>query len=203
MRRRDFLPISIFPWMNLASGQDAGSREPVPESHFPSRLYQFIWRNWELASADRMAKLLRTTPDKTLELGLSMGLPEKRTLTPNQFRRLYITVIRQNWHLLPENQIIELLGWTEDRFRFTLKEDDFLEIKLGLPKPRCSQLLYAAPTAEERARAAKIRTIVDETLARPSMSVARTCSDLFMNSAISARRPCGVLRRRACPERSI
>jgi hypothetical protein len=163
VRRRDFLPVPLFPWMNLAAWQDAGSPEPVPEPHFPSRLHQFIWRNWELASVDRMAKVLRTTPGKILELGLSMGLPEKRTLTPNQFRRLYITVIRQNWHLLPEDQIIELLGWTEDRYRFTLKEDDFLDSKLGLPKPRCSQLLYAAPTPEARTRAAQIRQIVEET----------------------------------------
>ena len=96
MRRRDFLPVPLFPWMHLAAWQNASSPEPVPDPHFPSRLYQFIWRNWELATTNRMAKVLGTTPDKILELGLSMGLPEKRTLTPNQFRRLYITVIRQN-----------------------------------------------------------------------------------------------------------
>jgi hypothetical protein len=139
----------------------------VPEPHFPSRLYQFIWRNWELATTNSMAKVLGTTTDKILELGLSMGLPEKRTLTPNQFRRLYITVIRQNWHLLPENQIIELLGWTEDKYRFTLKEDDFLDSKLGLPKPRCSPLLYATPTVEERARAAQIHQIGQVAQASP------------------------------------
>jgi hypothetical protein len=36
-------------------------------THFPSRLYQFIWRNWELASADRMAKVLGATPDATVK----------------------------------------------------------------------------------------------------------------------------------------
>ena len=162
MRRRDILYVPLFPWTPLVAWQDAGAPEPVPEPHFPSRLHQFIWRNWELATTDRMAKVLRTTPGKILDLGFSMGLPEKRTLTPNQSRRLYITVIRQNWHLLPENQIIELLGWTQDKYRFTLKEDDFLDSKLGLPKPRCSQLLYATPTAEERARAAQIQKIVEE-----------------------------------------
>lgn len=162
MRRRDILYVPLFPWTPLVAWQDAGAPEPVPEPHFPSRLHQLIWRNWELATTDRMAKVLRTTPGKILDLGFSMGLPEKRTLTPNQSRRLYITVIRQNWHLLPENQIIELLGWTQDKYRFTLKEDDFLDSKLGLPKPRCSQLLYATPTAEERARAAQIQKIVEE-----------------------------------------
>jgi hypothetical protein len=85
-------------------------------------------------------------------------------------------VIRQNWHLLPENQIIEVLGWTEDKYRFTLKEDDFLDIKLGLPKPRCSQLLFSAPTAEQRARAAQIREIVEETF---GASIHERGEDLF------------------------
>jgi hypothetical protein len=28
--------------------------------HFPDRLHAFVWRNWELASLDRMAKVLET-----------------------------------------------------------------------------------------------------------------------------------------------
>ena len=81
---------------------------PIPEPHFPSKLHQFTWRNWELANVDRLTKVVQTTPQAILELGSSMGLPRKRHLTEDQLARLYITVIRQNWHLLPERQIIEL-----------------------------------------------------------------------------------------------
>ena len=46
---------------------------------------------------------------------------------------------------------------------FALKEDDFLDIKLG-PKPDCGELLYRSPTGEELGRAAHIREILKETL---------------------------------------
>jgi hypothetical protein len=37
-------------------------------------------------------------------------------------------------HVLPEAQIADLPGWEQRRFRFSLKKDDFLDVKLG-PKP--------------------------------------------------------------------
>lgn len=146
----------------------AGSREavaavppPIPEPHFPSRLYQFVWRNWELANTNRMAEVVHARAADILALGASTGLPRKPVLTPDQLRRIYITVIRQNWHLLPEAQIVQLLGWTPERFAFTLKEDDFLGIKLG-PKPECAALVFAASSATDIARAAQVRRTVQE-----------------------------------------
>ena len=137
--------------------------QPIPEPHFPSRLYQFVWRNWELANLDRMALVARTGPDVLARLGASMGLPPKPRLTSGQLRRIYITVIRQNWHLLPLEQITELLGWTREKMAFTLKEDDFLDVKLG-PKPACDSVTYAAPNAAEKRRAAEIRKLLQATL---------------------------------------
>jgi hypothetical protein len=89
-----------------------------------------------------------------------MGLPKKRNLTADQLARLYITVIRQNWHILPQEQIIELLGWDRARYEFTLKEDDFLDHKLGFHQPRLTKLVYASPSAQEKSRAAEMRTAV-------------------------------------------
>jgi hypothetical protein len=137
--------------------------QPIPEPHFPSRLYQFVWRNWELANLDRMALVAHTDPGALARLGESMGLPPKPRLTSGQLRRIYITVIRQNWHLLPLEQITELLGWTPEKMAFTLKEDDFLDIKLG-PKPACDPVTYAAPTAAEKRRAGEIRTLLQATV---------------------------------------
>src|SRR5579885_3289763 len=90
------------PWSAAAAPQ------PIPEPHFPNRLYQFVWRNWELANLDRMALVAHARPEVLAELGRSMGLPPKPQLSPAQLRRIYITVIRQNWHLLPLEQITEL-----------------------------------------------------------------------------------------------
>ena len=169
MKRREFLylgpGICALPWRAHALQGDEGrshppstdqdAPEPLPEPHFPSHLYQFVWRNWELANADRMAKVIRTTPQVILELGASMGLPKKRHLSQDQLARFYITVIRQNWHLLPESQIIGLLGWDRKKFDFILKEDDFLDLKLGLRKPRSVELVYQPPSKAEKATAAE------------------------------------------------
>jgi hypothetical protein len=110
-----------------------------------------------------MAAVVGARPSAILALGSSMGLRTKPTLTADQLRRIYITVIRQNWHLLPEEQIIQLLGWSRQRFEFTLKEDDFLSVKLG-PKPLCETLRAFQPDAAQRAQAARIRRVVREIL---------------------------------------
>lgn len=164
MRRREFISLgpaqALFARRVLAESVDGP--ESIPEPQFPSRQHLFVWRNWELANAERMAHVIRTTPRVILELGASMGLPEKPRLTEDQLARLYITVIRQNWHVLPEEQIVQLLGWTHERFQFTLKEDDFLNAKLGMVKPRCPALFYKPPSAAEKAGAADIRVAIRE-----------------------------------------
>jgi hypothetical protein len=155
--RRGFLSLAA---PLLASG--AGP-EPIPEPHFPSRLHLFVWRNWELIPTSRMAAVIGATARNVLDIGYAMGLPRKRDLPPDLLRRIYITVIRQNWHVLPESQIISLLGWDDRKFAFTLKEDDFLSHKLG-PKPHCDDLRYQPPSREEREGAGRIRKIVRETM---------------------------------------
>lgn len=157
MQRRSFLALAgVLP----AAGQTVVSSQAIEEQHFPSRQYCFVWRNWELANTERMAQVLGASAKQVESMGVSMGLPRKKRLTEDQLRRLYITVIRQNWHLLPEEQLVELLGWDRKRFEFTLKEDDFLIVKLGFNKPVCERLRYSSPTAEEKRRAAEIRGVL-------------------------------------------
>ena len=96
-----------------------------------------------------------------------MGLPKKRQMSEDQLARLYITVIRQNWHVLPEHQIIELPGWHRQRYQFTLKEDDFLVHKLGFRQPRLTDLVYQPPTSEEKAGAAAMPDTVAAKAHRP------------------------------------
>ncbi len=95
----------------LENETGAPSPDPIPESHFPDRMHLFVWRNWELANTDRLAQVLGATPEQILEIGSSLGLPKKPELTADQLRRIYITVIRQNWHVLPDDQLMELLDW--------------------------------------------------------------------------------------------
>ncbi len=141
--------------LDFAKG--APNPEPIPEPHFPDRLHLFVWRNWELANTERMAKLLGTTPEKVLEIGASMGLPPKPRLSEDQLNRIFITVIRENWHVLPDDQLMELLGWDRQHYEYTLREDDSLWMKLGLVKPRCERLRYETPSQEARLRAANLK----------------------------------------------
>jgi hypothetical protein len=173
MRRRSFLktvpPALWTSGLALAGGPEQASFPAVPalvEAHFPSRLYLFVWRNWELANLDRMAQVVGGTARELEALGRAMGLPPKARLSNDYLKRIYITVIRQNWHVLPEAQIRELLGWDRAKFEFTLKEDDFLDVKLGRVKPACEPLRYQAPTAAERRRAGEIRTNVERWFGR-------------------------------------
>ncbi|MBI5282187.1 MAG: hypothetical protein HY858_10935 [Candidatus Solibacter usitatus] len=163
MTRRAFSRLSLAAPCFAQPG--GAARPPIPEPHFPDRLHQFVWRNWELANTGRMAEVAGCQPRDILKTGARMGLPHKPALTADQLRRIYITVIRQNWHLLPNEQIIKLLGWTADQLAFVLKEDDFLQEKVG-PKPDCPPVAYAAPDAAARARAAEIQRSLRRWLGR-------------------------------------
>ncbi|HSW00925.1 MAG TPA: hypothetical protein VLI39_12180 [Sedimentisphaerales bacterium] len=140
-------------------------RPPVACDHFPDRLHAFVWRNWEMVSLERMADVLGTTPQKVRDVGLSMGLPPHRTPPAEYQQRGYITLIRRNWHLLPYEQLLELLGWDADKLAFALREDDFLWIKLGSFKPSCPALRYAEPNEATAKRCEQIRTVVASSFA--------------------------------------
>lgn len=122
---------------------------PTPEAvsfpHFPDKVHAFVWRNWELVPAEDMARAIGAGPADIVRMGEAMGLNGPPAITEDQRRRSYITVIRRNWHLLPYEQLLVLLGWTEEELAYTLREDDFLYIKLGSLKPHCEPLRYAPP----------------------------------------------------------
>ncbi len=128
--------------------------------HFPDALHAFVWRNWELVSTERMAKVVDATPGQILEIGHALGLPDPPVISEERRLRSYITVIRRNWHLLPYDQMLTLLDWTADQLNFTLREDDFLYVKLGLLKPKCEPIQYAPPSEATRARALEIAAVV-------------------------------------------
>lgn len=153
------LLLSIVCSMTLPEGP---APEPVPLDHFPDRLHAFVWRNWTLVPIDRMAAVVDATPEDVLALGKRMGLPDPPSIPETQLQRSYITIIRANWHMLPYAQLLKLLDWDEARLAYTLREDDFLFIKLGSLKPDCTPLIYTAPDVTVRARQAQIAATVHE-----------------------------------------
>lgn len=111
-------------------------------SHFPSAVHAFVWRNWSLVPMDRMAKTINTTEQEIYQLGKWMGLPDVHKISQSQWDRSYLTVIRRNWHLLPREQLLTLMDWTNEQLEFTLIEDDFFYVKLGNLKPHCEPISW-------------------------------------------------------------
>jgi len=130
--------------------------EPVAFPHFPTPLHAFVWRNWQLVPAARMAEVVGASVEEIVALGGRMGLSGPPDITEDQQRRSYVTVIRRNWHLLPLEQLQALLGWTRQHLEYILREDDFLFIKLGILKPRCAPLRFVEATAQTREREQQI-----------------------------------------------
>ena len=89
-------------------------------------------------------------------------------------RQIYITIVRRNWHLLPYEQILQLLGWSAEQLAYTLREDDFFFHKLGQLKPKAQPLRWEEPSVEQKQRAEEI---------------ARLVHDKFPNGALEGREP--------------
>lgn len=181
IRRNCFLVVSILYLASrvwAAAGLPEGNAPPALEfPHFPDRLHTFVWRNWTVVEPERMAKVLGTSVENVEAVADSMGLPRRRlekseARGQRQETQIYITVVRRNWHLLPYDQLLTLLDISADQLARSLREDDFLFVKLGLLKPKCEPLKYVAPSEAAKKRAAEIKRIVRETfgdeIAQPS-----------------------------------
>ena len=99
---------------------------PIVSRHFPDRIHEFVWRNWNAVEPARLAKILGASVAEVSAIATSMGLPPAAAIPPEMKTRGYITLIRRNWHLLPYGQLLELVEMTPERLAFALREDDFL-----------------------------------------------------------------------------
>lgn len=142
-----------------------GEKPAISFDHFPSRLHTFVWRNWTVVPETRLAEVLGTTVENVRRVAASLGLPAQTKILPQwESPQGYITVLRRNWHLLPYEQLLVLLNQTPDHLAESLREDDFLFIKLGSCKPRCEPLRYEEPTEEQHLQANKIASWIKEEL---------------------------------------
>lgn len=78
----------------------------------------------------------------------------------------FVTLIRNNWDLLPDDKIAKLLGISQKEFYALLKDYDFLDVKLG-EKPKINTPVYGFP-ASDGEKLARITHIVDSTYVKPS-----------------------------------
>ena len=139
---------------------------PIVDRHFPSRVHAFIWRNWDLVDPAQLAKILRTSEANVNSVAASMGLPPASDLPAEMKTRGYMTLLRRNWHLLPYEQLLELLEVSPERLAFALYFDDGVFWKLGSLKPKCEPLRYQTPDDAAQRRAAEIRRVVESDFGR-------------------------------------
>ena len=133
----------------------------IVSPHFPDRVHEFVWRNWGAVEPDKLAKVLGASVPDIKALAAPMGLPPDAKVPRELRERGYITLIRRNWHLVPYEQLLELLEMTPERLACMLREEDFLWIKPGRLKPRCEPLRYHPPDEAARRRAAEISRVVE------------------------------------------
>ena len=165
MRRILFLFVLSVLTCGSTNAADALVSEGLPApavmfEHFPDRLHAFVWRNWELVPTSTLARVVGGTEEQLAAVAESMGLPPNRPVSGQLQRQMYITIVRRNWHLVPLDQLLELIGMSREEFAFRLREDDVLYIKLG-PKSRCEPIRYAEPDDSATRRAAEIKAVVE------------------------------------------
>ncbi len=148
--------------MSVHSLPSGKSMQALNFPHFPTRLQAAVWRNWGLVAMEKLAKVLMATPAQIEELASDMGLSKDDSLCALWHERGYLTIIRRNWHLLPYEQLLELLEWTPDELAYVLKEDDFLWHKLGNMKPETAPVRYAPLTARELQQTAVLKKTISK-----------------------------------------
>jgi len=124
------------------------SKRALFPSYFPDPQYAIVFRNYGILPACRIAAALNTTENNIHRVAALMGLakcePDDRFLT-----RGFLTIIRNNWHLLDYAGLCRLLDITEEKLLFILKEDDFFWIKMGEFKPDSGTPTWHEPTEAE------------------------------------------------------
>ena len=134
----------------------------VPVSHFPDPFLAVIWRNWGLVDTNHISKALGASPDEIRSCAALMGLNPEEKADPVWMKRGYLSIIRNNWHLLEYDQLMTLLNIDEEELAFILKEDDFMWHKMGEIKPSVIRPTYHPLTDEEKEQAAKIPYILKD-----------------------------------------
>ncbi len=122
-------------------------KAPISFPHFPTKHQAFIFRAYEYCTPEKIAGILGTTAENVIKAAEDMGLT-KPCDSDIWLKKGYITIIRSLWHILPYEQLIDLLETDTAALAQLLREEDFLDIKLE-DKPDCELVAWRELTAEE------------------------------------------------------
>lgn len=132
---------------------------------FPCDWQAVIFRNYAFVPTKILAALLACDEETVEREASRLGL-QAMPCDDNWSKRGYITLIRNNWFLLPYEQICQLIDVNESRLDFILQNDDFLSVKLGNFKPYCEKVTYSPLTEAQIAETEKLSKTV-KSYARP------------------------------------
>ena len=130
----------------------------LQKNNFPAQWQTVLYRNYGFVENERLASVLGTDVATIIAEAARLGLKDVK-FNREWLKSGYLTIIKNNWYLLDYEQMIELLGWDEKRLDYVIKEEDFLNVKLGFVKPRCEKVKYFpldANMIKETERAVKI-----------------------------------------------
>lgn len=134
---------------------------------FPTAWQQVVYRNFGTVENARLANVLRMDEETLVLQAKKMGL-EQISYNPDWLTKGFVTIIRNNWDILTEEQIQMLLGMRENEYKKLLLDYDFLDVKLG-KKPNVEAPVYAPLTSEEEARTQEIAAFTREKFRVPSV----------------------------------
>ena len=150
--------------MQISELPSGSAPAPLANPLFPTSWQNFISRNWGLLPPAKLAAILGTGAGEICAAAADMGLPPAPGKFPDWTGKGYLTLIRNNWHLLNYEQLLQLLEWTPEKMAYTLKEEDFFWHKLGLLKPLCPELKMTPLTQEQKERTAWIKAQTEKLL---------------------------------------
>ncbi|MGI6713600.1 MAG: hypothetical protein ACOX3K_00850 [Bacilli bacterium] len=122
----------------------------------PKKFQIVILRNFGYVANDVLADILDTDEKTIINEAKRLGLGKVR-YNENFIHQGYITLIRNNWFLLPYAQIAKLIGKSLDELEVLLLEEDFLSVKLGNFKPDVKDVTYTPLNVEEINRTNQIK----------------------------------------------
>ena len=138
-------------------------------SRFPTAWQQVIFRNYNVVPTKKIAKVLNAEESDITREAWRMGL-ENTEFCKDWLMKGFVTVIRNCWDILSEEQILTLLSIDKKQFDSLLRDYDFLGGKLGekpfVEPPRYSPLT-SGQIAQTEKTGAYIRKIVKKPTAKP------------------------------------
>lgn len=132
----------------------------------PCRWQTVIFRNYGFVSDERLATVLRCDKATIRKEAVRLGLGSVR-YNKDWENKGYITMIRNNWYLLPYDQLQKLLNFSREKLVFILKEEDFLSHKLGGVKPECQPVYYTPLTEVQKMQTEQLVNIIRPLMKRP------------------------------------